>query len=131
MGAFDANAGADQQAPEPSVEELLKQLVAEQQEHREELAAMRAELAKAKTPAAPTAVRLSPEELLAARMDEVSQHSHYCPGCGLLYDYPQKCTGREEAGHSPIEVVSTDELKSGDPSKHTAAPDTTLAGFRS
>lgn len=51
----------------------------------------------------------------------------YCPGCGLRYEYRQKCTGRPDAPHPPIEVVSTDEL-SGDPSKHTAAPNTDNLG---
>jgi len=46
---------------------------------------------------------------------------YYCPGCGLRYAYPQKCTGRPDSPHQPIEVVSTDEL-SGDPDSYTAAP---------
>jgi predicted RNA-binding Zn-ribbon protein involved in translation (DUF1610 family) len=46
----------------------------------------------------------------------------YCPGCGRQYEYRQRCTGSLEQPHPPIEVVSTDELKSGDPSQHTAAP---------
>lgn len=51
----------------------------------------------------------------------------YCPGCGLRYQYQQKCTGKPEAPHPPIEVVSTDEL-SGDSEKFTAAPSTENLG---
>ena len=43
----------------------------------------------------------------------------YCPGCGRRYEYRQQCTGKPESPHPPIEVVSTDELKSGDPSQHS------------
>jgi len=49
----------------------------------------------------------------------------YCPGCGRRYEYRQQCTGRPEAPHPPIEVVSTDELSVD---THTAAPDTTNLG---
>ena len=45
----------------------------------------------------------------------------YCPGCGRQYTYQRECTGRPEAPHQPIEVVSTDEL-SGDPANLTPAP---------
>lgn len=34
----------------------------------------------------------------------------YCPGCGERYEYRQRCTGKAESPHPPIEVVSTDEL---------------------
>jgi hypothetical protein len=53
-------------------------------------------------------------------MEHINQHDFYCPGCGLTYDYQQRCTGKLESPHPPIEVVSTDELKEGDTSKHTA-----------
>lgn len=108
------------QAPQ-TTDELLRALLAEQQSHRDELAELKRQLADSKpaVPSAPVA-NLSPEEAYAARMSEIGEHSHYCPGCGLLYDYPQRCTGKAEAGHAPIEVVSTDELKSGDTSQHSA-----------
>jgi len=51
----------------------------------------------------------------------------YCPGCGKRVQYQQQCTGRPDAPHPPIEVVSTDEL-SGDASKLTAAPSTENLG---
>lgn len=103
-----------------STDDLLRHIIAQQQEHREEVASLREQINAQKQPvqAAP-ATNLSPEEALAARMDEINQHSHYCPGCGLLYDYQQRCTGRAESGHPPIEVVSTDELKAGDESKYS------------
>lgn len=116
----------------PSTEELLQQILAEQQQHRQEVANLRDELAQAKaqsTPApAPSRNALSAEELQSQRMEEVDQHDFYCPGCGKLVDYQQQCHGRPEAPHQPVEVVSTDELKAGDPSKHTAAPNTDKLG---
>lgn len=46
----------------------------------------------------------------------------YCPGCGTRYDTTENhCTGKAEAPHAAIAVVSTKEL-AGDPEKHTAAP---------
>ena len=58
--------------------------------------------------------------------EQVSRQSHpyYCPGCGARYNYQRECTGRAEAPHSPIEVVSTDELNSDSPDDHTPAPNT-------
>lgn len=47
----------------------------------------------------------------------------YCPGCGAQSDLEDTCTGKAEAGHAPIKMVSTKELD-GDPSKLTAAPPT-------
>lgn len=106
-----------------TTDDLLRQVLAEQQQHRAEVAALREQIdaQKPPPPAAPQTPR-SPEEALKARMDEINQHDFYCPGCGLLYDYRQKCSGKPESPHPPIEVVLTDELKSGDPSKHTLAP---------
>jgi hypothetical protein len=63
------------------------------------------------------------EDRLAARLEEISKHDFYCPGCGKLVDYLQACIGSPTAPHPPIEVVSTDELK-GDESGHTPAPNT-------
>lgn len=51
----------------------------------------------------------------------------YCPGCGLRYTYQQKCTGKPESPHQPIEVVSTAEL-SGDAANQTPAPSTENLG---
>lgn len=109
------------QAAPQTTDDLLRAVLAEQQAHRAEVAELRQQMSESK-PAPPSTppVNLSPEDATAARMEEVGKHSHYCPGCGLLYDYPQRCTGKAESGHAPIEVVSTDELKAGDPSKHTA-----------
>ena len=107
-----------------TTDDLLRAVLAEQQQHRAEVANLREELAASKqasTVAQPQpSVALTAEDALAARMEEVGKHSHYCPACGLLYDYQQRCTGKAESPHPPVEVVSTDELKEGDPSKHTA-----------
>lgn len=106
-----------------TTDDLLRAVLAEQQQHRAEVAHLREELAASKQSPqvyqAPS-VALSAEDALAARMEEVGKHDFYCPGCGLLYDYQQRCTGKSESPHPPIEVVSTDELKAGDTSKHTA-----------
>ncbi len=60
------------------------------------------------------------------RAEEVKKnyldHSHYCPGCGRVSNYPRECTGTKEAPHQPIEAVSTDELRGDDPAKYTPAP---------
>jgi hypothetical protein len=99
-----------------STDDMLRQIMAEQKSQREEVASLREQ--RQPVQAAP-ATNLSPEDALAARMEEISQHDFYCPGCGLLYDYQQRCTGKAESPHPAIEVVSTDELKSGDPSQHS------------
>jgi hypothetical protein len=52
---------------------------------------------------------------------------YYCPGCGLQYNYQRECTGKAEAPHPAIDVISTDELN-GDPEHHTAAPNTDKLG---
>src|SRR5215831_13185105 len=104
----------DTSADEPQgTEDVLNQILAEQKQSRAEVADLRAQLAAAKQPvqAAPVQPQ-TPEEALAARMEEISQHDFYCPGCGLLYDYRQQCTGKAESPHPPTEVESTDELKS-------------------
>lgn len=64
------------------------------------------------------------EERTNRRLEQIAQHSHYCPGCGELYNYAQQCSG--PAGgqqHPPLEVVSTEEL-GGDPESFTKAPAT-------
>jgi hypothetical protein len=63
----------------------------------------------------------------SSAQSESKDAPYYCPGCGKRGNYPQKCTGRPDAPHPEIEMVSTDEL-SGDPEKQTAAPDTTNLG---
>lgn len=106
----------------------LADLHAAQQEYRAEIAALREELAKSKVAPPPQQgqQQLSAEDALAARMAEIEQFPYYCPGCGGLYKYPRECIGITAAQpHPPIEVVSTDELKTGDPTQHTAAPATT------
>lgn len=106
-----------------STDEMLRELLAGRAEDRAELAAMREQLAKAKAaPPRQTAVALSPEELHAQRMEAIKAAKFYCPGCGLLYKRERECTGRPEAPHPAIEVVSTKELQGDDPSKHTEAP---------
>ena len=103
----------------------MADLIELQQSYRDDVAALRAEIAKSRVPVAgPTANAPTPEEALAARMAEVDSFSHYCPGCGKLYKREAECVGSPAAPHPAIEVVSTDELKSGDPTQHTAAPST-------
>jgi hypothetical protein len=119
---MEASEQTTPEAPEPqTTDDLLRAVLAEQQQHRQEVAHLREELAAAKQPVVQQApsVALSAEDALAARMSHIGQHPFYCPGCGLTYDYQQRCTGKAESPHPPIEVVSTDELKEGDPSKHT------------
>jgi hypothetical protein len=115
--------------PTPTTDEMLTQLLAAQDEYRKDVAALKAELA-AQRSGAPAQVALanapSAEEALANRLAEIADYAFYCPGCGALYHYAQKCLGLDGSHpHAPIEVVSTDELKSGDPTQHTAAPATT------
>lgn len=108
-------------APPQTTDDLLRAILAEQEAHRAEVADLKQQITDSRPtppPSAPT-VNLSPEDALAARMEEIGKHDYYCPACGLLYDYQQRCTGRSESGHAPVEVVSTDELKAGDASKHS------------
>lgn len=115
---------------ELSGDDLLREIVRQQEEHRAEVAKLREELDARKAPA-PTgfsATVKSAEELFKERLEEVAHHSHYCPGCGKLVDYPQQCVGTPQAPHPPIEVVETGELQGEDPSAHTAAPNTDNLG---
>ena len=117
----------DKQATEPDVAALLAELVTAQQQHRDEIAQLRQELAKSKAPAPHVGplVLKSAEQLLEERVAEIRMHTHYCPGCGRLSKYMRECHGRSaEAPHPPIEMVSTEELLAGDPALHTPAPDT-------
>lgn len=97
-------------------------------EIRQEFARLRGEVAAARGPqtTAPAPdVASSPETRIKERLKEIADFSHYCPGCGRLAKYARECTGRPEAPHAPIEMVSTDELgEDSDPAGHTRAPAT-------
>lgn len=111
--------------------EEVSNLAAEFAKMRAEVAAFRAEMAKAQPRTVQiAAVAENEEQRLAARLAEVAEHPFYCHGCGRLYDYPQKCLGSRAAPHPAIEVVSTDELKAGDPANHTAAPPSTTEALQ-
>jgi hypothetical protein len=103
--------GADVQ----NIAELLATYRAEVAEFRRELAAK-----VGPRPLSVAAVETEADRA-KARLETIAAHSHYCPGCGKLGDYPQKCEGSKTAGHPAIEMVSTAELNQ-DPSTHTAAP---------
>lgn len=111
-------------AQEETTDDLIRQVLEQQKAHRAEVEALREQINRGRQAPRPqqSSVALSAEELAARRADEIAEHSHYCPGCGRLYDYQRECVGRGEAPHPAIEVVSTDELKGDDPSKHTVAP---------
>ena len=115
--------GADSGSSETN--DLLRELLAAQQEHRAEVASLREELAAAKAdrpaPRPVSSVVLTEEERQEQRQKEVAQYQFYCPGCGALYNRERECNGRGEAPHPPIEVVPTKEL-TDESSDHTAAP---------
>jgi len=93
-------------------------------EYRAEVAALRKELqAHRPRQVQVAATTETPEQRHEARLEAIADSSHYCPGCGALGKYAQKCTGPAGSGHPPIEMVTTDEL-GGDPEKHTPAPST-------
>jgi len=119
-------AAADSPPVSPGI--TLADLQAMQQEYRDEVKALRDELAATRKnqPRPELANAISAEDALANRLAEIDGFPYYCPGCGGLYKYEQKCIGIDASRpHPPIEVVSTDEIKAGDPSKHTPAPATT------
>lgn len=122
--------GSEEATTEGSTtEQLLKQLLEAQAAHRKEVAEMREELRAAKQPVQQRLdVVKTAEELFEERMAAIRQHSHYCPGCGRLSHYMRECTGRGEAPHQPIDMVSTEELTGDDPNQHTPAPATTNLG---
>lgn len=93
-------------------------------EYRAEVAALRREL-QAHRPGRVTVQEPTetPEQRRDQRLAAIADASHYCPACGTLGKYPQKCSGDPAAGHAPIEMVSTEEL-GGDPERHTRAPST-------
>jgi len=100
-----------------ALHELLK-------EYRAEVAKFRQEAQDARqAPREVVAIVETLEDRTNARLEAIANASHYCPGCGKLGNYPQKCEGTREGPHLPIEMVSTEEL-AGDPANHTAAPNT-------
>lgn len=108
----------------PETPEEVQALADAFAQFRKEVADLRNELKAARSPQKfLAAVTETLEDRTKARLQEIAQHSHYCPGCGLLYDYQQQCKGTIEGPHKPMEVVSTNEL-AGDPAQHTAAPST-------
>lgn len=123
--------GTQEAAPEQelSTDDMLRQLLKNQAEDRKRIADLHEKVNAQKAPAPQqSSTVLSDEELQAQRAEEIGQHDFYCPACGLLYDYQRECTGRPEAPHTPLDVISTDELKGDDADKHTAAPNTNLIG---
>lgn len=108
----------------PETPEEVKELAAAFAEYRKEVEALRRDLAKFnKAPTQVTATVETVEDRTNARLAAIAEHSHYCPGCGKLGKYPQKCDGTAEGPHKSLEMVPTEEL-GGDPAFHTAAPDT-------
>lgn len=108
----------------PETPEEVQALADSFAQFRKEVAALRNEIAASRGRSPVTHV--APESMqdrAKARLAAIAEHSHYCPGCGALYNYPQRCTGPVAQPHAPIEVVTTDEL-GGDPLQHTAAPST-------
>lgn len=125
--AVEAGTGEVTDVAVMSTDDMLRQIIADQASARSENQALREELAKARMapPPAPSSAALSPEEAARKRQDELRDYEFYCPGCGALSHYPRACTGRGEAPHPAIEVVSTEEIKGAnatDAEKHTAAP---------
>lgn len=105
--------------------QLLGQLLKQQADQRAEIAALRDEARRVgmatAVPAGQVPV-LSDEEKLRNRMEEIAQAEFYCPACGNLSGYHRQCSGKPGVpGHPVEEMVSTDELRSGDPARHTAA----------
>lgn len=108
----------------PETAEDVAALAAAFAEYRKEVAALREELKSHRPRTVQVAATVETvEERTKARLAAIAEHSHYCPGCGALGKYPQKCTGPVASPHKALEMVSTDEL-SGDPANHTAAPAT-------
>lgn len=108
----------------PETPEEVQQLAAAFAEYRAEVAALRKELAAHRPRTVQVAATVETEEQRReARLAAIAEASHYCPGCGLLGNYPQKCHGLDASPHKALEMVPTEEL-SGDPANHTAAPST-------
>lgn len=96
-------------------------------EFRKEIADLRREMASHRPRVQQVATETeTPEMRQEARLQAIADSSHYCPGCGALGKYAQKCDGSGSPSghpHPPLEMVSTDEL-GGDPHDHTRAPST-------
>lgn len=107
-----------------TTEELLRELVDAQRAYRAEVAQLREqwEQSRLTTTVNRPPVFESAEQRLEKRMAEIAQHSHYCPACGRLSKYLRDCSGKPGQSHPTVEMVSTEELLSGDPSTHTPGP---------
>lgn len=113
----------------PQTPDEIAALAHEFAQYRAEIAALRDELrAQRVAPRVVQAIPETEEQRKARRLAEIAAHSFYCPACGILGDYAQKCSGPQAAGHAPLEMVSTEEL-SGDPANHTAAPSSAPDGM--
>lgn len=108
----------------PETMEEVAALAEALKSYRAEIALLRQEIAASRPRVQQvTATLETPEQRLEARLAAIAEASHYCPGCGALGKYPQKCEGTKTGPHKAIEMVSTEEL-SGDPALHTRAPNT-------
>ncbi len=127
--AAPGEAAPEEAAPELTVQELLQKMLTAQAEHRAEVQALRTEIAKNRAPVQfMPQIQKSPEQLYEERVADIRDHSYYCYGCGKLSKYPKECSGKKEAPHPPMEMISVEELLSGDPSQHTPAPATVNLG---
>jgi hypothetical protein len=59
-----------------------------------------------------SSVLSEPELNDAGEVDD--SRPYYCPECGLRYDTPGACTGRDEGGHAPIAVEKVKATKTDD-----------------
>lgn len=109
----------------PATPDEVRSLSAALSTFRQEVAQLRQEMRqRAGHPVQVAAPTETLEQRTEARKELIANSSHYCPGCGNLGSYPQRCTGASGSmGHAPIEMVSTDEL-GGDPEDHSRAPAT-------
>lgn len=105
-----------------SLAALMKEFRAEVAQFRQEQAAQAELLAKINRPRNTAKVEETEADRAAVRLADISEHEWYCPGCGRLADYQQRCNGEDSTyGHPAIEMVRTEEL-GGDPAHHTPAP---------
>lgn len=122
--------GGDADFKAPETKEEAAALAAEFAQFRKEFAAIRLELKQERERRTQrvevAAVDETPEMRYEARLaaiaaQEQAGESYYCPGCGRLANYRQRCKGIVTAPHPPIEVVPTAELGQA-PEYHTPAP---------
>ncbi len=115
-----------QEAPPAAqtTDDLLRELVAAQTTYRAEVAQLREmwEQSRLTTTVNRPTVFETPEQRQDKGMAEIAQHSHYCPACGRLSKYLRDCSGKLGQPHPTVEMVSTEELLSGDPATHTPGP---------